>query len=559
MIENTIIHPQIDSVVDKFLEQWDPRLASSGLLRLDFTWPSLGVIDLIAYPLRFNDLSSELEHALLREITAYIAVCISKTWSRLNISHKVGFHDEDGSITIFVSGSLSRILSDSSYDPEDEVTPIPIFIERSLFDFFKNMPPTIPVFRGFDKPYLGDSNVISYLSLGLISCLSPFISGAWSDLDETLEAQHLKSVEKELARQTSQWFSEAFPDLPLSHVSELYLRKSIMPPYLFSDSSPMVEPVNLLLSYLRDLGVPRDMSSSLFRALSMCPDDQLSLLGISCSGFYQKHNLVPPEVYAASRVKRDSVPLVREAVLESYKAYKLAEDAFDSSYYIPNELKKAYETLYLLEHELGLLPWLSLPSSRLLIDDSYKKDLLQFIGASLDFDFVTASRVISDLCERNPSDINFRVQHIKLRVIAGDLDDAHELSKRLLSEPGSEAHPQFLNLWGSILLALDEPEIALRYFRGALKIEKKDGVLIDSVLRSEILNNTAFALIRQEEYSESLSLLKEAEIISLCPLTIYLNRCLIGDRTGDKKLQAEAFSKALMLAPSDRRVFALLV
>ena len=153
-----------------------------------------------------------------------------------------------------------------------------------------------------------------------------------------------------------------------------------------------------------------------------------------------------------------------------------------------------------------------------------------------------------------PADIELRIQQIKFEMIRGDFEYAHDLCKVLISEPGAENFPSFFNLWGMCLLELKEPDLAGRYFRAAKGIAK-----MDPQLRAEILNNLAWANIQLGMLEEAKPLLIEAESLSNCPVTIYLNLAFIAARQNDGEKREAYLKRALEIAPYDRRVFANII
>jgi hypothetical protein len=511
------------------IDRLSPVLSSFPELTLDYNWPSIGIIDLISFPLRKKLSMDEIETELLRLVSSYLGVWLSRTWTDAGIIHTV-YTDND------LGGVCFRLQKPDSEEQKEYI------LENYLKNLFVDMPSDLPVLHNFRRPYTPDGNMLSSVMLGVVTGLSPLGEVWWRDASDSRDFPEVKKVERALAKQCARWFQHSNPDCLLSQVPDLFLHGVVMPP-LFMERNPGInESSDMLVSYFENNKVPKEMVQELVSVFSRCPDEKIAILGISLVPYcYDCSGPLPESVISAFKHYKHIVPTLRNTLL----AYL---DPSISPEYVVNEMDPGSLEVFEFEKRTGTIPWLSLTKEDMAEKRSFP--ITDFIRAVISFDFESAYQEVQEIVIEHPADLGFRIQQIALEMVQGEYEYAHELSKVLLSEPGIEHRPDFYRLWGTCLLKLGEAEIALRYFQQALACKG-----LSPEFKSELLNSIAWCNIILKREDKAKPCLVEAQSLSNAPLTILLNRAYIALSENNISEHASFLSQAVSILPYDRRVF----
>ena len=310
----------------------------------------------------------------------------------------------------------------------------------------------------------------------------------------------------------------------MAHVPEIYLNKVTYPHFLLSEKPPFEESSLGVLNYLKELGlkigiiegqdkprVPKQLSS-LLKAWAMCPDDQISLLAVSLSSVYPNIVEVPAEILASARSKNHTTPLVRESF---YKVGEITRNIKDWSI---EGINTASENEINQEKIMNMMPWLSFPNIYLKKNYLNNEKLKELVSNIKFLAMSEAEFVLAKMLEDTPGDIDLRIQSIKFSYLRGELEKAHIACKTLLSEPNADSSPYFLNLWGLILIDMNKPEVASRYFKQALALNNCVGLF-----RAEVLNNCGYAYILENRIEDAKEKLNNSLELSPNRVTAALN------------------------------------
>lgn len=526
-----------DELYNNFVERINKGLYRYPSLQLDGTWPSLSVIDLLTFPLRKRFALLEEEERFIKEISAYLAKFISKVWSTCEYQPQIIIDPE--------SGILIKALFEGK--------PVVLYVEQIYKKVLQEFDITIPIFDDFYRPCAFDTNVISGISLGLLTGLSPlFQDSPFRLYEEDRQFTIKKKIEKIIALDIASWFMRVHPDNPFVQIPEMYLKGFILPPFLMEESPPLVSAVKGLNDYLTQIKFPKSMYKSLGDMFASCLDEQVSLLGIAMLGSFSRIEDAPKASIVAAKSRRYATPLLRESITElrkrNFKSFDwTSRPAENNEEYNENKL------LYDFDIIIGSLPWLSLTYDKI-VKSKNSEAMFEIVAKCKQFYFSDLEKIINKMVEEEPSDLEVRIQQIKLVQIKGDFEQADRLCKKLISEPGADSYPDFFFIWASTLLDSGEPELAARYFRAARGIKNTP-----SWLKSDMLNNLGWCNIQLGLFREAKEALLEAEKLSFSPLTIYLNLAYLYALEKDEESRAKYLSYALKLAPYDRRVFANLI
>ncbi len=527
--------PNVDAITyrlsDELCKGLEQTFAEIPALWLDYSWPSIGVIDLISFPLRKKTSMSALEKELLYMTTAYLGNVISRVWQLSGIDHKVYFDELKGGVCL-------RFRTDTGAEAEYLLT-------NYIHDLLFRMPPEIEVFKGFKRPYTFDANILSSVCLGIALGLAPI--GASPSLNqtgesETNEEEKIRKIERAIARLCSEWFTARYPDVMLAQVADLFLKGGILPPLFFNREEGIGDTIDPFIEYLNQIKAPLSMIQQLALVFCACPDEKISFIGVLLGLFsYADYESLPPEIKSALRYHYHLLPIARKNILK-YRGVDMTEE------YLLGASEKRNLHLYEYEKKIGTLPWLYLTAEDFFMKRDFKIDL--FMKAVLSFEYEKAFNELTEIVVSWPGDIGFRIQHMGFEMLRGDYEYAHELAKVLVSEPVVENRPDFYSMWANCLLKLNEPEIALRYFSTAIAC-----ATCSQDMKAEILNGIGWCYILLKKEKEAIPYLQEAQLMSQAPLGILLNRAYIYRFDGEAQKARELLLEAAKLLPYDRRVF----
>lgn len=527
--------PQVDSttfeLAEKLRKSLEDTFCEIPALALDYSWPTVGVIDLITFPLRKKPNLSDLEKELLYMTTAYLGVILSRVWEASKIDHTVQFDELKGGVCI---------LFKSEKNTQEEY-----LLTNYIHQIFFSMPQKIEVLKGFKRPFVYDGNILSSVFLGIVLGnspigISPLVSKV--DKDKTNQPDEKSLIERAIARLCSEWFTVRYPEMMLAQVPDLFLQGAVLPPLLYDLEEGISETLDPFISYLNTMKVPLKMVQQLANIFSTCPDEKISYLGTIISLFaYPDYESLPSQIKASLRYHAHLIPAARKTILKYRNA------SLDSEYLL-SEFDKKSASIYEYEKKIGTLPWFYFTSSDLMQKREYEID--NFITSILNFEYDKAYNEISEIVVSYPADIGFRIQHLGLEMLRGDYEYAHELAKILVSEPEIEKRPDFYSLWANCLLKLDEPEIALRYFKSVIACSN-----CTAELKADALNGIAWCYICLRHEEEAMTYLQEAELMGHNPLTVLLNKAYIYRLDTQNTKSRSTLLKAVSILPFDRRVF----
>ena len=530
-----MVDAKVADIVNNFRSLWSRHLVRSPLLELDGNWPSVGIIDLMTFPLRHRDELGQREGVLITECAAYLAVIAERCWIALGAEVKV----QNGLHGICISMSGGPLSSGKRFI---------VHVERDLREYLRKVPVPLPVIGEFRRVLTFDGNLVSSYALGLMLGLAPSGDGPLKTEPLGSYKPHLEIAERELARQSVDYYTRVFPDEPLGQVAELYLCRLIFPPVLMAEPYPAMNAVHHLIDFFHDYRVNKRMMMNLCHNLALSPDELQSSVGMV---FYTAllEEDPPSEILAAAQAKGRNMALLRPAMLYVREQFGLRPDWITEPEVTAEDLRR-----YEIEVQLGFLPWFNLRPSKV-ASKSTDPNLTEFLQALSINDFPQAVRIADQIIESNPSDLEMRVQRVYLDLYQGDIDRARHGAKSLSTEPEAETDSRFFHLWGLCEIYQGDTESASRRFNTALELCNENGVF-----RAEVANDLACALIESENFERALEVLDYAMPYSPSPVSVLLNKVFVLERLGQVEEASLIHSQILIrLAPTDRRVVGRLV
>lgn len=532
IFNNFEIDESLKREVAGFVTEWNQRFAEFPFFTLDYSWPSLGIIDLFTFSLRYKFSLTEDEDRILALSSLYLSCVIANLRSDGESPAKISLSME-GDVLLFFYISDQKIV---------------VHLKELLGKTLREINNFIPISPDFNRPISYDTVVIPSFTLSIVAGTSPLLKIDRKTSSVGVNTQEIADLQKTISVNIAKWFEKHFPRLEMSHVPELYLKGFIWPPLLMEETPPLVKATNELLNYCNELKLPLSYLRSLLEAFALCPDEQVAGIAVAVSGVFRKVQDISICTIGSARSRRYLTPLLRAAFINSASYSSEIMDDWTNV-----GLNQSMYNLFEIEIEVGTLPWLSLSREWLANEDNFKK-ISNFIQSIKIFDFDKSVKYLDDLVVADPSDIELRIQQVKLEFIRKDFETCHELCKRLVSEPKADSYPEFFNLWGLCLLSMNEPELSARYFRAAKAIKHTR-----ATLKAEILNNLAWSNIHLGQYDKAKNELHEAEALSLCPVTVWLNLAFIAGMQKDSVKRQYYLKKSVQVAPYDRRVFGNLI
>lgn len=519
---------QVTSLRDAFVQYWTPYFGGVPLLRLDGTWPSLGIVDLLTFNLRGVAELSAPQRAHLRGAAAYLACLTAECWKAAGVDVALSLDEERG---IVITASGGRYLSEGQN--------FRVNVELELGRVLRNPPRDFPVLASFSRVISPDHNLVGLFGIGLATGLTPFGDGPW--LNETPDTfqPFIEAVERVLARQCVEYYQAVFPREQLGQVGELYLNQLVYPPAVMGEPLPAQRAVRGLVRFQREFGFDEKTMLTLAANLARSPDELLSCAGLAYYAAATDGRLAP-EVIAAAQIKGAYVGLLRRPMLEVREALGRRAD-----WITQEERLSEDEVRFDVEIRLGFLPWIVLPRRKALLPKNRP-----ILDALAHFDYQRALSLLDSAIGESPGEIELRLQRASLLFLTGEFDAAHADLRELLAEPGCEENSQVLNQIGLCELTMGLQDDAATHLRLAYRY--RDAKLDEP---HKVANDYAWSLILAERFAEALPVLEEALATDPCPVTTLLNKAFALRSLGREAELVETEKRLLDLAPTDRRVF----
>lgn len=531
-----MIDPRVQALADRFVEFWQPLLAVCRTLPLDYSWPSVGTLDVLTFPLRENPKRNPFETFVLQGAAAYLAVLAHQSWATFGAEAEVRISDDDGISIAAVRGP--KIPADAE---------CVMYVEHDLGVLLADLPSPMPVISKFSRPIGAVENFLSSFGIGLLTGLSPAIDGPWSK--ESLESfsAELGSVLKFLAGTCAESYTRMFPEEPLGQVAELYLHRLIFPVTMLDESFPHRGAVDGLMDFLSEFKVPRERAIALARNLALSPDERIMAAGLSyVAALGDGHQLKEVRMIAAGLGSQ--LGLFRRAMLDVRERAELGGE-----WLLKTELSLTDEKQIEREIELGYWPWLKM-RPRKVKTFPQDRELQEMLAALTLWEYRRAVTGLDKMLENNPNDIELRIERCYLSLVNGEVDLGVRQLRQLMSEPEAESEAIVYKLLGSIDLARGELAAAEASFRRAMKL-----VGDNSRLRYEIHNDFGLLLLLKGDFYGALTEFDDALLIVPDALVPQLNRYRALSALQQYEDADELRGRLLEFAPTDRAVFSELL
>lgn len=478
----------VQELAEKFVSDQKTALARSRFYALDYTLPSVGVLDNLTFPLRGNP---KPDRDLLRGVSSYLGVMCKRCWEAFGCKVELTVDEDDGvMITAIIGPEISAVNGER----------VELRIEQELADILRELPRPVELLRGFERIINAVDDWLSPLSVSFFTGLSPRITGPWSIINPENWKERTEKVAQFLATGCAEHYARLFPDEPIGQMAEFYLNGLIFPVTEYNEIT-LVKAAKEAGNYLKGLGVGEERMRALAANLVRSGNDRIAHFGF---------------ILGAALGEKFSIKevLFRGSTLGSYGA--MLRPAFvtlrailaerDDWILRPEYLAHDADAL-LNESRHYLLPWFQMETDEI-IKNLKTQRFRELLIALVSFEHAAAVRIIEGMIDEDPKQISLRVQRAFLDVVNGDFNGAENLTKKLLSEPEGEVKAAAQLLAGNLACREGRLEEAEKHFKRAANLavsfpEVRAESLHNLGMIAEMQNDLSLA---EEHYLESASL-----------------------------------------------------
>lgn len=505
--------------------------------RLDYSWPSVGLLDHFTYFLRGKESYSEKEELFISGVAAYLAGIAHDTWAHfpddLQIELKLA-ENERKDVFLHVQGG--KFLAEEKFT---------IHVNDALSQVLRSPATPFPVFEHHARFVHQESNLLSLFGIGLVTGLCPYGTGPWKDVPVKDFAPYLIETEVLLAGSAATHYARLFPTELLGQSIELYLANLILPPLLYNEPFVASRAVRNLLAYLKEKETPIENMMQLASNLLLSPDDILFSAGFALSVAFVDEAKLSQRLVAIGEAQMPLLPELRAATMI---ARKILGKPFDWQQELLRKNYTGAKTLIDIEKKVGLLPYWSLSDSLLEVEE-----LLPLFEALAWSNPLAAREIIDELAESQSLHPDVVLQGIFLDLSLGDLARAEQELAQFQAKYDEATHPLFYNaldLQGMAAILKGDLQAAVRIFENVFsrKIE-------DTNRKLAIGQNYIWCLNMLGQFDQALKVIDVVSLHSPYSPTLKLSRAYSLEGKGQLGDSAIEIKELTTYAPMDRRVF----
>ena len=520
------------------------KVSSSKLLEsfpryvLDFSWPSIGLIDRVLRPLRTKRELTARDEQMILASSAYIGGIAYDCWLQFEGNPAVTLQlEQDGKEVVIRAKGGAHMKEDETYS-------IPITsVVRQLLVAPSN---PLPTFAGLRRQLFPGQNLLSQVALGIIAGRSPYGSGPWNKIEDHLIINNLMAADNQLARTSAAYFSAHYPSDEAGGDSNLYRSHLILPPGGYKERLPWSRAIEGALSYIETHSLSHEAILGLALNLAQSPDEQIATTGLIL-GLAVTNDPPHPKLLAAIESFGILIASLRPAVLIARSKLKLGGDwLLDLS----NGQVELATQLALKDMRLGLTPLLYVDEGTL-----ENADLLPLFHHSLWGEAELARNFLAIYAKTQPLTIPLILQGCHLDIMLNKLERAtNDIASLTELAVGDDrlSRCRYFNIKGKLALARGELKSGIEYFTlasKALPVSERDGALAALSL----------AKCLQSDGQIDAAHLQLEKLIAPSPtaatLRARLLRIELFEQQKQFELMLEETHAAYLLAPQDAAVF----
>ncbi len=448
------------------------KVSSSKLLEhfpryiLDFSWPSVGLLDRILRPLRAKRELNERDEQMILAASAYIGGIAYDCWQQFEGQPSVTLQLEaDGKEVVIRAKGGSHLKEGESY-----FVPITSVVRQLLVS--PSNP--LPTFGALRRPLVPGQNYLSQVALGIIAGRSPYGSGPWNKIEDHEIINNLMATDNQLARSSAAHYTAHYPSDEVGGDSNLYRSHLVLPPGGYKERFPWSRAVEGVMSYVEAQSISKDQLLTLALNLAQSPDEQISTAGLIVA-LAVTDDTPHPKLLAAVESFGILIASLRPAVLIARSKLKLSGDWLLE---LSNGNTELAKNLALKDMRLGLTPLLYVDESSL-----ETADLLPLFHHALWGEAELARNFLAIYGQTQPLTIPLILQGCHLDIMLNRLDRASaDLAAlpELAVENSELSRCRYFTVKGKLALARGELKSGIACFMQASKslpVTERDGAL----------------------------------------------------------------------------------
>ncbi len=514
--------------------------AFSPALALDLTWPSVGVLDFVAYAYRsISSANTDTERTIFA-FASYLAGMTFDCWRHYGEGLRITLNASDSASPDVILAARGGPLLPSGAQYRLNVSET---MRLLLFSEPQEVKTLGAAGYGVDR----QSNLLSPAAIGMLVGASYYGEGAWKDPDLKLFSPALHQAEGYLSRSAARYYGRVFPYEPTGAKVSAYFANLVLPPLYFEEPFPALRGTSNLCASLKADGLGLEQISAVALNLASSPDEL-----ISCVGFCISAALSSPiphrRLLAIAQAKGISVRKLRPATLAARKALTNTTDWISALRAGDSATSKQ---LLEVEQRLGLAPYVYVLDELVMLEN-----LLPAIEELMWLDPLSLLQSQKQELIAKQSPAQFFLLKAVLALELSEVKLAKDFLKRARDEvdAGGYLNPAAL-LYVEGLCAISDEDFGAAVMLLNASLSKSPDA---SPWFIDIVNALGFSFQRLGRWSEA----NEANQVALgrCHFSTAarIQQLALLHAAGDENQERERLEELARFAFMDRRVFTLL-
>lgn len=276
-----MIEESISKLAFGFFSFWNKILEKHPRFHLDFTFPSVGNLDLFLQHLIRKEEYNAKDLSHIQGAAAYLGMIAYKCWLTFSPAAEVKLSLLVDEIILSIKGG--------DFQKENEISQINI--SKNLKNVLQNPENPFPFFSKVKRNLMPKPKLISMFALGLFFGLSPYVEGKLKEIEEQDFLKKIKVVLYHLSVSCAEYYQRLFPTEKLGAKAALYHNFLILPPLGQNEKPYLSRNTHQLNLYLSKLQVTKEEKIQLLFNLSIFPNELISYVSFSLLTAYHEQPL----------------------------------------------------------------------------------------------------------------------------------------------------------------------------------------------------------------------------------------------------------------------------
>lgn len=358
-MKNISINPRVQAGAEELLNKSRAFSDRFSAYHLDYTWPSVGMLDLFGSSLkgkRKEDLSPDEKHLLL-SISSFLGIFAANIWSAYDPEMEIALTLEPENIhdQVAIVASGGSLLEGDFFR---------VNVTNSLQDWLSGEKTNFHFFENHSTEMQFSTNIFSLFSIGLLSGLCPSGEGKWRETSVEEFANNIVRASTLLSGTCANYYANNYPIEQNGKNPLLYNSGLIMLPAGYSEKPQFARAVLSLCSFASENKLSQKKLYTLATNLARFPDPTIAGSGYAVASALidERKPEDQRELLLLADKFRDIAPEVAEAMLLARKKLDVGDDW--PALIERGQTDEAAKIFYNLA-ALGYLPFLRLKLSTL--------------------------------------------------------------------------------------------------------------------------------------------------------------------------------------------------